>query len=230
MSSRWRFILVGVTAAALAAWSWNGLAQNDTPRPAEVRGAAPDAEQTTPPLEARAWQPKPVNPTRYRDIVDFNIFLSDRNALAREAAERLPQPVVAEVEAPVETVAADPDAEFVLVGVVLHGSQRQAFIEDRRRGEVRRVPVPGDFSAGRLESIRTAGVTYRIDGEDRPIAVGENFLGTPMAIAPVAERPQPEEFDEFEDIEESNEDYAERFGRRPTPEDIERIRRQRPRE
>lgn len=226
MKRPWTLFSLSTIAAAALAWSWTISAQPDG---GDVPSAEPAAASASSAEEAKAWRPRPVDAAAYRDIVDFNIFRSDRAALAQKAAaKRNPQPVVSEIEAPVEVVPTDPDADFVLVGVVLRGPQQQAFIEDRRQGEVVRIAVPGEFSAGRLTSIDTAGVVYRIDGEDRVVSVGSNFVGESTAIAPVAARPQP--VVRRPEREESEEDNAQQPSRgRPTPEEIERFRRQRQR-
>ena len=220
----WYRVWAGTALLAVACAGW-GVAQDGG-------GEASDSVSPSPQGEAsEAWQPEPIDAEHYRDIVDYNIFRSDRAALARRVeAQRNPPPPVTEVAAPAVEVPADPDAELVLVGVVLRSPEKLAFVEDRARGVVLRVAVPGEFSAGRLEAIDAAGVVYRIDGKDRPIAVGANFLGEGMELEPVPERaaptPRPERIDEAG----SDSDNAERSPRgRPSPEDIERFRRQRQR-
>ncbi|MEM7625072.1 MAG: hypothetical protein AAF333_05535 [Planctomycetota bacterium] len=193
--------------------------------------AAPDdgaSDRVQPPMDsatprAEPWQSKSLDASRYQDVIDYNIFRSDRAALARRAEVQRSPPVV-DVAVPLAETPKDPDEDYILVGVVLRGPQREAFIEDRRRREVVRVVVPGDFSAGRLEAIDTSGVVYRVNGEDRQIHVGSNFVGVVVAMTPTAERPRPQARRAPRNGPED--EYADpRFGDRPSPEDIERFRR-----
>lgn len=199
-------LTAGMVSAVLAIWSWQGFAQNADERPPNVKLPSVHFVSTE---ASEAWKPKPVSDARYRDIVDYNIFRSDRAALARKVNEkRNPKPVLAVAEAPVEAEPKDPDAAYVLVGIVLRGPQQQAFIEDREQGEILRVDVPGDFSAGRLESINTESVVYRVHGENRAISVGANFLNEMTDLAPVEERSRrSNDSSRYEDEQEEEEPY-----------------------
>ena len=120
-------VWAGAALLAVACAGW-GVAQDGG-------GEASDSVSLSPQGEAsEAWQPEPIDAERYRDIVDYNIFRSDRAALARRVeAQRNPPPPVTEVAAPAVEVPVDPDAELVLVGVVLRSPEQLAFVEDRAR-------------------------------------------------------------------------------------------------
>jgi hypothetical protein len=151
-----------------------------------VAFAQPDASSPLRENASGGWSPKVPPREHYRDILDFNIFEADRAALVREV-ERQRQPIEAPSEAPPPPTR-DPDADYVLVGVALRGDQQRVFIEDGNEGGgVVTVEVPGDFSAGRITAVDAGGAVYRIEGEDRPIAVGHNLQGQPAERSPTAE-------------------------------------------
>lgn len=174
-----------------------------------------------------AWEPAAVDAAAYRDIVDYNIFEADRAGIARRvAADRRPPPERVDNDEPTPPPQ-HRDFDHVLIGVALHGEERFAFVEDRRDGgRVLQIEVPGEFSDGRLETINAAGVTYRVDGEERRVGVGFNFKGEAIAATPPAERPAATPStrrDEDDERREAESDERRQF----SPEDIARFRERR---
>lgn len=208
------------------------------PAPAERRDSTRKSSAEAPRAEAvatqasgpTAWQPDERDPDDYRDIVDYNIFKSDREAIARRVErQRNPEPPPTRiVEAPPPPK--HPDFDYILVGVTLRGDERIAYIENRREaGQVTQVVVPGDFSEGRLVAIDHLGVIYQTDDQPHRIDVGQNLKGEGVASQlpskidvptpePTAETPQAQEQDRGEER------------RRFSPEDFQRFRERRSRD
>lgn len=142
-----------------------------------VSAAARDSDQPK-----GAWQPPDEDRAAYRDIIDFNIFRSDRRRIA-EDVDRQRNPPTPRDTTPTEAVAAseekpkDPDASWRLSGISHDADGSIAYIEHTETGELARVMGEDDFSAGRISTIGYDALVYTIDDTKRVIRVGETLLG-----------------------------------------------------
>lgn len=151
--------------------------------------AATDSASESP-RASRQWTPREESRERFRDIVDFNIFMSDRAGISARV-EREREPVVETPDDPpprlIESPPPDPDATRVLIGIAISGQSARVFIEDRATGEVDEITELGDYSAGQITAFHPAHIVYEVDGEPRTIRMGQTLLGeTP---APPADTP-----------------------------------------
>lgn len=139
-----------------------------------------------------AWQPAQQDRTAYRDIVDLNIFLADRQGLAAKVdrernppAVKGPEPVATETEE-VEETPPNPDTLWRLTGIGRDRDGATAFIEHMETGELSKVTKPMDFSVGEITTIGYDAIIYVVEGEGRMIRVGESLVGQPALPAAAA--------------------------------------------
>lgn len=129
-----------------------------------------------------AWQPPTEDRAAYRDIVDLNIFRSDRRRLAEnvERERNPPTPRDTTSREPVKVTEAtpkDPDASWRLSGISHDPDGAIAYIEHTETGELARIEAEDDFSAGRISTIGYETLVYTVDATPRTIRVGETLLG-----------------------------------------------------
>ncbi len=130
-----------------------------------------------------AWQPPEEDRSAYRDIVDFNIFRSDRSRLAQQAGrERDPsEPSGPGDPEPTEPVRGDappsPDSFLRFAGTGHDPDGAVAFIENTKTGEMTRIDGPTVFSLGEITAIGYDAILYVVDGEQRKVLVGQTLLG-----------------------------------------------------
>jgi len=143
----------------------------------------------SPAASTAAWMPPSESPERFRDIVDYNIFLPDRAGInARVQREREPVITTPEIAPPVivEATPDNPDEKMVLVGIAINGDRPRVFIEDRKAGSLQRIESLGEFSQGQITEITAAHIVYEVAGESRTIALGQTLTGqAPAASGPV---------------------------------------------
>lgn len=128
-----------------------------------------------------AWQPPDEDRSAFRDIIDFNIFRSDRRRLADDVdRKRNPPPprdttptqVVEDPEEP-----KDPDASWRLCGISHDADGSTAYLEHTETGELAKIMGEDDFSAGRISELGYETLVYTVDETRRVIYVGETLLG-----------------------------------------------------
>jgi hypothetical protein len=129
-----------------------------------------------------AWQPPEQDRAAYRDIIDFNIFRSDRRRIA-ENVDRQRNPPTPRDTTPRETVEVveetpkDPDASWRLSGISHDADGAVAYIEHIETGELAKINGEADFSAGRISTIGLESLVYTVDDTQRTVNVGETLLG-----------------------------------------------------
>eukprot|EP00752_Nemacystus_decipiens_P014029 g12465.t1 len=127
-----------------------------------------------------AWQPPNDDQSAYRDIVDFNIFRSDRSKLtAQVERDRNPvePPKRTEPTHTVEKPPPNPDAAWRLAGISHDKNGAVAYIENTGSGELARVEGAADFSLGKITTIGYDSIIYVIDENPRVVQVGQTLVG-----------------------------------------------------
>lgn len=158
---------------------------------------ASESEGDTPRKPRNRWQPPEVDRSAYRDIVDFNIFRSDRKRLADQAdRDRNPPPSETSEPAPVQEIEKtppNPDSLLRLTGIAHTPQGVVAFIEHTTSGELSRLTGPERFAQGEVTDIGLRSVLYVVADEQREINIGETFVGERVVPAgyPVAGTDNP---------------------------------------
>ena len=149
------------------------------------RAAAPARQPDAP---RGAWTPPQEDISDYRDIVDYNIFRSDRTAIARKIDQQRNPPKPTEPRPIVTTpvTPSNPDASWLLVGLSHDSDGEIAYIENAESGEMLRLMGPAAFSQGEVTEIGFDAVVYKIDEQQRIIRIGQNFLGAKAEPRPDA--------------------------------------------
>lgn len=152
---------------------------------------AQQAEGDTKPKPRNSWQPPQEDRSAYREIIDLNIFRSDRKQLANKAErDRNPtkprepdktEPVRVVEKAPANP--ANPDALLRLTGIGHTAQGVVAFIEHTESGELSSLTGPNAFSQGQVTDIGYRSVVYVVDGQRREINIGETFVGERAVLA-----------------------------------------------
>ena len=164
-----KHVTLAIICGVLACGATLAIAQRSTP------------ETVKPTTPRGAWVPVDEERSTYRDIVDYNIFRADRSAIANKVDRDRnppkptdPKPVV---EKPVQAPA-DPDASWLLVGLSHDKDGPVAYIENAKTGENLRLNGPAEFSKGEVTAVGYDAVSYEIQGQQRIIRVGQNFVGS----------------------------------------------------
>lgn len=127
-----------------------------------------------------AWQPPEEDQSAYRDIVDFNIFRSDRSKLAAQVErERSPaqprersEPTRTEEKPP-----PNPDAAWRLTGISHDKNGTVAYIENTGSGELALIEGAAEFSLGTITTIGYDSLIYVTDDQPRVVRIGETLAG-----------------------------------------------------
>lgn len=135
-----------------------------------------------------AWQPADEDRSAYRDIIDFNIFRSDRRRLA-EKVDRDRNPPPPKSTTPRETVdkdpeaPRDPDADWRVAGITHSPEGPVVFMENTASAESVRLDGPGAFASGEITDIGYDKVVYAVHSESRAINVGQTLLGQRSVVS-----------------------------------------------
>ena len=146
-----------------------------------IGGVISFAEEGSPDKPRKgAWQPPDEDQSAYRDIVDFNIFRSDRSKLAAQVERDRNPPELRERVEPTRTEEEpppNPDAVWRLSGISHDKNGAVAYIENTGSGELSRIEGAADFSLGKITTIGYDSVIYVIDDKPRVVRVGETLAG-----------------------------------------------------
>lgn len=128
-----------------------------------------------------AWKPRTLDRAAYRDIVDYNIFRSDRQRLA-DAVDRNRNPQPPSVRPThTEPVRAEdpphPDSYWRLTGITHDAEGPAAYLENTKTNKLTVLRGPAEVGTGEITSIGYEKVVYVSEGEQRAIAVGYTLLG-----------------------------------------------------
>lgn len=130
-----------------------------------------------------AWLPPEEDREAYRDIVDFNIFRSDRGAVTRAVdLDRNPpeprEPTRRPTERTVDRPPPNPDASWRLTGISHdERSGAVAYIEHTSTGKLSRIEGPKAFSQGEITAIGYDAIVYVVETDQRVVQIGETLVG-----------------------------------------------------
>ncbi len=122
-------------------------------------------QQTTPAEPQDTW-------AQYQVILQRNIFSRQRGPVRQtQLGER-----------PTTVVTPNPEAYFLLKGIVLEGDKFIAFLEDTRGGAVLRLREGGSVARGAVRNFSLDSIEYQLEGRATSVPLGCDLEGGQGAV------------------------------------------------
>ncbi len=149
-SASWMLLLTGIVGVVLMSWPTTGYGQRTSrQRTSRSRSSVASVD----PNEAA----KPNSWASFNIILTRNIFSRTRTAPRPERIDDTPRPT---------PVMRNPEAYFVLKGVVQENDDFYAFIENSQTGENLQLRRGDPVARGTIKTLTLDGLEYQIEGKD----------------------------------------------------------------